>query len=102
RDVVDVVTVGNTAMHHLLLGLPVEQLGSAPYVPAISSPMVTPAAALGLEVAPDARVYLPPNLAGFVGGDHMAMLLATATADQPGITLSLDIGTNTEVTLNAH
>jgi len=99
---VDVVTVGNTAMHHLLLGLPVEQLGSAPYVPAISSPMVTPAAALGLEVAPDARVYLPPNLAGFVGGDHMAMLLATATADQPGITLSLDIGTNTEVTLNAH
>ena len=102
RDVVDVVTVGNTAMHHLLLGLPVEQLGSAPYVPAISSPMVTPAAALGLEVAPDARVYLPPNLAGFVGGDHMAMLLATATADQPGVTLSLDIGTNTEVTLNAH
>ncbi len=30
------------------------------------------------------------------------MLLATDTADQPGVTLSLDIGTNTEVTLNAH
>jgi uncharacterized 2Fe-2S/4Fe-4S cluster protein (DUF4445 family) len=37
-----------------------------------------------------------------VGGDHVAMLLATATADLPGVTLSLDIGTNTEVTLNAH
>ncbi|MDP1165334.1 hypothetical protein, partial [Klebsiella pneumoniae] len=51
RRVVDVVTVGNTAMHHLLLGLPVEQLGSAPYVPAVSSAIVTPARALGLDVA---------------------------------------------------
>ena len=101
-DVVDVVAVGNTAMHHLLLGLPVEQLGSAPYVPAISTAMITPARPLGLEVAPGAGLYVPPNVAGFVGGDHMAMLLATATADQPGVTLSLDIGTNTEVTLNAH
>ncbi|MBN1565354.1 MAG: DUF4445 domain-containing protein [Anaerolineae bacterium] len=101
-DVLDVVTVGNTAMHHLLLGLPVEQLGSAPYVPAISSAMQTNARALGLAVAPGAMLYLPPNVAGFVGGDHVAMLLATATADLPGVTLSLDIGTNTEVTLNAN
>lgn len=100
--VVDVVAVGNTAMHHLLLGLPIEQLGSAPYVPAISSAMTTNAHNLGLNVAPGALLYVPPNVAGFVGGDHVAMLLATATADQPGITLSLDIGTNTEVTLNAH
>jgi len=102
RDVVDVVAVGNTAMHHLLLGLPVEQLGSAPYVPAVSAALSTPARALGLNVGPGAALYLPPNVAGFVGGDHVAMLLATATADQPGVTLSLDIGTNTEVTLNAH
>jgi uncharacterized 2Fe-2S/4Fe-4S cluster protein (DUF4445 family) len=101
-DVVDVVTVGNTAMHHLLLGLPVEQLGSAPYVPAVSSAMLMNARALGLDVAPGAMLYLPPNVAGFVGGDHVAMLLATATADLPGVTLSLDIGTNTEVTLNAN
>ncbi len=102
RRVVDVVTVGNTAMHHLLLGLPVEQLGSAPYVPAVSSAMQTPARALGLDVAAGAYVYLPPNVAGFVGGDHVAMLLATETAERSGVTLSLDIGTNTEVTLNAH
>jgi uncharacterized 2Fe-2S/4Fe-4S cluster protein (DUF4445 family) len=100
--VVDVVAVGNTAMHHLLLGLPVEQLGTAPYVPAISSPISTPARPLGLDVAPGAALYLPPNVAGFVGADHVSMLLATATPDQPGVTLSLDIGTNTEITLNAH
>jgi uncharacterized 2Fe-2S/4Fe-4S cluster protein (DUF4445 family) len=100
--VVDVVAVGNTAMHHLLLGLPVGQLGSAPYVPAISSPINTPARPLGLDVSPGAALYMPPNVAGFVGADHVSMLLATATPDQPGVTLSLDVGTNTEITLNAH
>ncbi|MBI5959812.1 MAG: 2Fe-2S iron-sulfur cluster binding domain-containing protein, partial [Chloroflexi bacterium] len=48
-DVVEMVAVGNTAMHHLLLGLPVDQLGTAPYVPAVSSAVHTPARALGLE-----------------------------------------------------
>lgn len=99
--VVDVVVVGNTAMHHLLLGLPVGQLGTAPYVPAVSAAVSTPARALGLDVAHGAALYLPPNVAGFVGADHVAMLLATETAAQPGVTLSLDIGTNTEITLNA-
>lgn len=102
RDVVDVVAVGNTAMHHLLLGLPVYQLGSAPYVPAVASAISTPTAALGLEVAPGAHLYMPPNLAGFVGADHIAMLLATGVGEMPGVTLSLDVGTNTEVSLNAH
>lgn len=101
-DVVDVVAVGNTAMHHLLLGLPVEQLGSAPYVPATASAITTPARALGLDVAPGAMLYMPPNVAGFVGADHVSMLLATGIMEQPGVTLSLDIGTNTEVTLKAH
>ncbi|WP_119071827.1 ASKHA domain-containing protein [Aggregatilinea lenta] len=102
EQVVDVVLVGNTAMHHLLLGLPVEQLGSAPYVPAVSAAVSTPAHALGLDVTEGAALYMPPNVAGFVGADHVSMLLATATAEQPGVTLSLDIGTNTEISLNAN
>ncbi len=44
-------------------------------------------------------LYLPPNIAGFVGGDHIAMLLAT-NARHRGITVvALDIGTNTEISL---
>jgi len=100
--VVEAVAVGNTAMHHLLLGLPTEQLGTAPYVPAVCAAMLTPARDLGLRLAPGALLYLPPNVAGFVGADHVAMLLATETAEQPGITLALDIGTNTEISINAH
>ena len=100
--VVDAVAVGNTAMHHLLLGLPTEQLGSAPYVPTVSAAISTPARELGLRTAPGTLLYLPPNVAGFVGADHVAVLLATETAQQPGITLALDIGTNTEISINAH
>ncbi|MEW5721411.1 MAG: 2Fe-2S iron-sulfur cluster-binding protein, partial [Chloroflexota bacterium] len=33
-QIVEAVVVGNTAMHHLFLRLPVQQLGLAPYVPA--------------------------------------------------------------------
>ena len=33
-SVLDAVLVGNTAMHHLFAGLPVEQLGHAPFAPA--------------------------------------------------------------------
>ncbi len=64
-------------MHHLFAGLPVRQLGEAPYVPAASEAMRFPARAIRLNSAPGALVYLPPNIAGYVGADHVAMLLAS-------------------------
>ena len=102
--IVDCVAVGNTAMHHLFAGLPVRQLGEAPYVPATSDPIDALAADVGLTtLAPTTSVYLPPLIAGYVGADHVAMLLAIGMADQnpddPGTTLALDIGTNTELSL---
>jgi uncharacterized 2Fe-2S/4Fe-4S cluster protein (DUF4445 family) len=98
-QILEAVLVGNTAMHHLLVGLPVHQLGVAPYVPAVSEAMEFPASAIGLAVAPGAQVYLPPNIAGYVGGDHVAMLLASGLGQDGGILLALDIGTNTEISL---
>jgi uncharacterized 2Fe-2S/4Fe-4S cluster protein (DUF4445 family) len=98
-DIADAVVVGNTAMHHLFLGLPVEQLGLAPYVPAESAALEIPARELGLEFAPGADVHLLPNIAGFVGADHVAMLLGSGMLDLGGMVLGLDIGTNTEISL---
>jgi len=99
-QVVDAVVVGNTAMHHLFAGLPVEQLGHAPYVPAVSQALDLRASDLGLKLNPGAYVYLPPNIAGYVGADHVSMVLATETHQAQRTTLALDIGTNTEITLN--
>ena len=103
-DIADAVVVGNTAMHHLFLGLPVRQLGLAPYVAAESAAVDVKARDIGLELAPGAYVHLLPNIAGFVGADHIAMLLATdMTLDAAsGVALGMDIGTNTEVSLIAN
>jgi uncharacterized 2Fe-2S/4Fe-4S cluster protein (DUF4445 family) len=97
--IVETVVVGNTAMHHLFLGLPVRQLALAPYVPAVASALDVRARDLGLQLAPGAYVHLLPNVAGYVGADHVAMLLATRIEAQPGVVLAIDVGTNTEICL---
>ena len=99
-QIVDFVVVGNTAIHHLFAGLPVKQLGQAPYVAAVTQAIRFPARDIGLSGAPGARVYMPPNIAGFVGADHVAMLLASNITDQIGVAVALDIGTNTEISLS--
>jgi uncharacterized 2Fe-2S/4Fe-4S cluster protein (DUF4445 family) len=99
QDVVDAVVVGNTAMHHLLLHLPVEQLVMAPYVPAASQALDVKARDVGLPLAPGAYVHLLPNIAGYVGADHVAMILGTELWKAGGTVLALDIGTNTEICL---
>jgi uncharacterized 2Fe-2S/4Fe-4S cluster protein (DUF4445 family) len=101
-QIVESVMVGNTAMHHLLLGLPVKQLGLSPYVAAVSSPLDVRGDELGLAFSPGATVHLLANIAGFVGADHLSMLLATSSHRKKDVTVSLDIGTNTEITLSAH
>jgi uncharacterized 2Fe-2S/4Fe-4S cluster protein (DUF4445 family) len=98
-QIVDMVVVGNTAMHHLFLGLPVRQLALAPYVPAVASALDVKARDLGLQLAPGAYVHLLPNVAGYVGADHVAMLLATQIEEKRGVVLAIDIGTNTEICL---
>jgi uncharacterized 2Fe-2S/4Fe-4S cluster protein (DUF4445 family) len=99
-EVVDAVVVGNTAIHHLFLGLPVRQLGLSPYVPAVDAALDIKAREIGLQTAPGACVHLLPNIAGYVGADHVAMLLATRIAEADETVLAIDIGTNTEICLN--
>ncbi len=99
-DVVDVAICGNTAMHHLLLGLPVRQLGRAPFVAAVREAMDVKARELDLAVCPGAFVHLAPNIGGYVGSDHVTALLATEEQWRAGTTtVVMDIGTNTEISL---
>ena len=99
EEIVEAVVVGNTAMHHLFLRLPVKQLALSPFVPAVSQAIDVRSGELGLRIAPGAYLHLLPNIAGFVGADHVAVLLATEAWQARGTTLALDIGTNTEVSL---
>jgi len=104
NQVVDLVVVGNTAIHHLFTGLSVRQLGQAPYVPAVRASLKFPAKSIELACAPGAQVYMPPIIAGYVGADHIAMLLSSDITEKEGVAVALDIGTNTEISLfkNGH
>lgn len=98
--IVDVAICGNTAMHHLLLGLPVRQLGRAPFVAATRDAMELKARDLGFDAAPGAWVQMAPNVGGFVGGDHVTALLATEDEwSACGAAVVMDIGTNTEISV---
>ena len=97
--IVDIVVAGNTAMHHILLGLSVDHLGVAPYTPVASATPDVRARYLGLQAAPGTYLHAVHNIAGFVGGDHTAMLLGIRADLETRTVLALDVGTNTEMSL---
>ncbi len=98
-EVYETAIVGNTCMHHLILGLPVKQLGLNPFIPVTVDPLSPNAVDVGLPGASGAGSYFPSLIGGFVGSDHLAMLLASGVPEAEGNVLAVDIGTNTEVAL---
>lgn len=94
-----IIVVGNTCMHHVLLGIDVSYVGLAPYAPAINDAIVVSASELPLKAATNAQVCLLPIVAGFVGADTMACVLATRIYDSEEMRALVDIGTNGEVVM---
>lgn len=88
--------VGNTAMHHLLLGIDPRPLVTPPYMPRQTDAQILPAQTL-LPVSGQIRVL--PNIAGFVGADTVGCLTATRFDQRQELTLMIDIGTNGEMVL---
>ena len=99
ESVAEVAVVGNSVMQHLLLGLPLDSLARAPYRPHILHDTNILCSDLGLNLAPGAWLYCGPNIAAFVGSDHVAALLETMVDPPPGRWLLMDIGTNTEISV---
>jgi len=99
RNILEAVVAGNTTMAHLLLGIDPSSLARAPYVPPLRSEMRFDAAEIGLRLNPAAKLFTVPNIAGFVGGDTVAVALATGLRDADGVRLAIDIGTNGELVL---
>jgi uncharacterized 2Fe-2S/4Fe-4S cluster protein (DUF4445 family) len=97
---VEAVVVGNPVMHHLLLGLDPVPLGQAPFALGTSEPLDFPAAEIGLSgINPSARVHVLPCIAGHVGADAAAVVLATRPDLADELTLVVDVGTNAEIVL---
>ncbi|MBC7333621.1 MAG: DUF4445 domain-containing protein [Actinobacteria bacterium] len=101
NEILEMTVVGNTAMHHLFLGLPVKQLALSPFLPLTSEAIHLKAREIGVAISPGGYVYMLPPIAGFVGSDHLAMILATRLYEQEGNCMGIDIGTNTEIALKS-
>jgi len=99
EDILDVVIVGNTCMHHIFLGLDPQYLARAPFTPAVHRSLDVKARQLGVKVSGGAYVHLLPIEAGFVGADNVAVLIAEEPHHQAEMTLVIDIGTNGELVL---
>ncbi|MDI9643731.1 MAG: methylamine methyltransferase corrinoid protein reductive activase [Candidatus Verstraetearchaeota archaeon] len=60
---------------------------------------VIKAGSVGLEVNPEADVYVPPGVKHEIGADALAMLVKSGVLEKRGISLVTDFGTNAEIAL---
>jgi len=97
EDVLEMVFVGNSTMHHLLLNLPPKDLGLAPFVPAIHESVDVKARELGLQINPSGNIHVLPTIASFVGADTSGVILAEEPHKQDENWLLIDVGTNAEL-----
>jgi uncharacterized 2Fe-2S/4Fe-4S cluster protein (DUF4445 family) len=99
-DITDIVLVGNTVMHHIVLNISPVRIGSSPFTLATYDSVDVKARDLGLTTLnPGAWVHVLPCEAGYVGADNVAVLLAEEPDRQDEIVLVIDIGTNGEILL---
>lgn len=96
--ILDMVLVGNPVMHHLVLGFDPTPLGQSPFPLAIDGAFHTTASELDLGLE-NASVYVAPCIAGHVGADTAAAILAEGPHRSEQIQLLVDVGTNAEIVL---
>ena len=93
-EVREIVLAGNTVMQHLFAGLSPDSIAVPPFTPL--SLFDGPGPHSELDGIP---VFLSPCVAGYVGGDITAGLLAAELDRRDETALFIDVGTNGEMVL---
>ncbi|MEM3759712.1 MAG: ASKHA domain-containing protein [Candidatus Bathyarchaeia archaeon] len=101
NKIYEAVVVGNTAMHHLFLGIQPKYMALSPFTPAIKKQINVKACELNININPSGIITFLPVIAGFVGADAVADVLASGICDSEDVSLLIDIGTNTEIFLGS-
>ena len=93
KDIRQLSVAGNTVMEHILCGMSPDSIGAAPF---------TPLSLFGdehnLGELP-AKAFIAPCVAGYVGGDITAGILAVLMHQAKAPELFIDLGTNGELAL---
>lgn len=98
-DILEATFVGNPIMHHLLLGISPIELGGAPFALATDQALLLWAMEIDFAIHRNARIYVLPCIAGHVGADAAAVVLAERPDLSDEMTLLVDVGTNAEIVL---
>ncbi len=98
-DILEMVLVGNSTMHHLVLNLPPSHLGRAPFVPAIHHSLDIKAREFGFSINASGNIHILPTIASFIGADTSGVILAEEPHKQDENWLIIDVGTNAELVL---
>jgi uncharacterized 2Fe-2S/4Fe-4S cluster protein (DUF4445 family) len=97
---IDSVTVAaNTAMLYLLCGKNPSSITAAPFNADCLFGITLPADELGLNISPNAEVYLLPSVSAYVGGDITAAITAGGLNKTAKTAVLCDLGTNGEIAL---
>jgi len=97
EEISEMALVGNTAMHHILLGINPEYMGVAPFTPGLHKSVDIKAERFGIKILPAGNIHILPIEAGFVGADNVGCLIADTPYKRGEMTLLIDIGTNGEL-----
>ena len=98
-DITAIVTAGNTAMHHFLLGLDPERIRKEPYIPTANFIPPIRANQIGIDINSRGLLYTLPSVAAYVGADITSGAVAIRLDKEESPSLFIDIGTNGEVVL---
>jgi uncharacterized 2Fe-2S/4Fe-4S cluster protein (DUF4445 family) len=107
HEVYEAMVVANSTMRDLFFGLDISPIGEMPYKSSTeldvlegrsdSTWLSRRAHQVGLLMHPQGRVVGAPLIASHVGGDVCADLVAVDFARLSGVSMLVDIGTNTEI-----
>ena len=99
QDILDITVVGNPIMHHLFLGIDPTPLGGAPFTLATEQITQQSARELDVHLHTETQLCTLPCLAGHIGADTAAVILAERPDLSEDTFLLVDVGTNAEIVL---
>jgi uncharacterized 2Fe-2S/4Fe-4S cluster protein (DUF4445 family) len=98
-EIIEVLLVGNTVMHHLFCGLDVSPLSHAPFEsPQLSEQRFHPRD-LGWPLPGTCSIRFARAIGGFVGSDILAGIVACGLANSHRLSALVDLGTNGEIAI---
>jgi uncharacterized 2Fe-2S/4Fe-4S cluster protein (DUF4445 family) len=97
QEILALALAGNTTMTHLFLGLNPASICREPYIPILNTIEPLTAQDLGLNLHPQAVIYVFPNVGSYLGGDVLAGILNSKLHQQKALSILVDVGTNAEV-----